>query len=82
MPRLYLQAKTRGFSSGRATEAAPSRLTEEQGRYSAAAVSATVQRLAARGAVNTNPVGLGLDLLRAAAGLMKRLGRSSVLGGS
>ena len=82
MPRLNLQAKTRGFSSGRATEAAPSRLTAEQRRYSAAAVSATVQRLATRGAVNANSVDLNLDLVFAHVGLMKRLGRNSVPGGS
>ena len=47
-----------GYFSTRAAEATPSRLTAEQGRYSAAAVNATAQRLAARGAVNTSGVDL------------------------
>jgi hypothetical protein len=82
MPRLYLQAKTRGFPSGRATEGTASRLKAEQGRYSAAAVNATDQRLAARGAANTNGVDPSLDLAFVAAGLTKRLGDSPVHGGS
>ena len=43
-----------GYSSWRTTDATPFRLTAEQGRYSTAAASATAQRLALRGAVNTN----------------------------
>jgi len=62
-----------------ATEATPSRLTAEQGRYSAAAVNATAQRLAVRGAVNTNGGDLSVDLGLATTGLMKCLGCSSVL---
>ena len=69
-----------GYFSTRAAEATPSRLTAEQGRYSAAAANATVQRLAERGAGHTNGVELNFDLALAAAGLTKRLGSRSVLG--
>ena len=79
MPRPHLQERTRGFFSGRATEATPSRLTAEQGRYSAAAVNATAKRLAARGAVNANSVDLNLDRVLVATVFRWRLGSSFVL---
>ena len=50
---LYWARKGFGYSSRRTTNAAPSRLTAEQGRYSAAAVNATAQRLAVRDAADT-----------------------------
>ena len=53
---LHCARKGFGDSSRCATEAAPSRLMAEQGRYSAAAVSAPAQRLALRGAMNDNEV--------------------------
>jgi hypothetical protein len=47
-----------GYFGRRATKATPSRLTAEQGRYSAAAASATTLRLAQRGAASA--CGLGM----------------------
>ena len=46
-----------GYFCRTGRDATPSRLTAEQGRYSAAAASATAQRLDARGAMNCSDVG-------------------------
>jgi hypothetical protein len=77
MPNLHFaRQKTRPFLKAR-HRSYPFRLTAEQGRYPAAAVSATDQRLAARGAVNTN----GVDQALAPVGLEGLLGGNPVFDG-
>ena len=79
MPRLRATSVVGHFCRpGR--DATPSRLTAEQGRYSAAAASATAQRLDARDAMNCSDVGPVAELMPEAATLLELHNCISVIG--